>query len=280
MRYLFVMLILMLIAACTPPKKAEVVKEKIPVKPAVSGEFLWAIKPTVNIRKQPNVNSPKVATLADGDSVIVVNNKDGWYKVFTTDQDMGFVRSDLIGPKNLSTFPKAVKFADSLKEASSIKLLFDSKEQHKRILLQFPASAYQSRPDIRRETKRIGRMYQNSVYPGELNIHVIQPDSDDEYLREFFSSKINAEISLPVLPVGIVKKVMLKDRRQLLLEILVDEGESSQRLLNIARDIPEIYPITYTKIQVNFIAVSGKCLVSYSEDSAGNRHKFNKCLKF
>ena len=104
-------LFLTTIWSCAAKKELETPPETVEAVPP-AGEFLWVIKPNINIREENSAAAVKIAELADGDSVMVRQNLDGWYKIETVDGKTGWIRSDLLAPRNVSVFRKAVEFAD------------------------------------------------------------------------------------------------------------------------------------------------------------------------
>ena len=95
-----------------PTKTTDIIEKEITPAPI----YLWAFKPRVYVRENNAPSSSKIALLSDGDSVVVVANKHGWYQIKTEENTTGWVRTDLLGPKNLSAFRRAVSFVDSLQQ--------------------------------------------------------------------------------------------------------------------------------------------------------------------
>jgi len=142
--------------------------------------LLWVYKPNVNIRDSSSGSGNKLFQLADGDSVIVLKNENGWYQIKTADGKTGWVRSDLLGPKELSAFTMAVKFINELKYKDQIEVYFDKKLYHKRIYISFPSDIYASRTEIQHKTRDLVKQYQKDVYRGHVTAHVLKPESGEE----------------------------------------------------------------------------------------------------
>ena len=87
---------------CTAKKTVESPESDIDTRVIYKKSLLWVYKPTVNIRDKASGSGNKVAQLVDGDSVMVLTNENGWYQIKTIDGKNGWVRSDLLGPKELS----------------------------------------------------------------------------------------------------------------------------------------------------------------------------------
>ena len=101
---------LVLLISCATKKQPEFDAEEDPAEKVdvPTPYYLWAFKPQVNLRADNKSSAPMLTQLADGDSVIILNSTDGWYQVKTTADTIGWVRTDLLGAKNLSAFSRAV----------------------------------------------------------------------------------------------------------------------------------------------------------------------------
>ncbi len=143
-------LILSMMIGCATKKPPEIEEESSIVEKEITPlpDYLWAFKPNINVREDHSPSSSKVAQLSDGDSVIVMTNENGWYQIRTNENTIGWVRTDLLGPKNLSAFTRAISFVDSLKENEEIEVFFDKKLYHKRIYISFPAAFYTSKSKV------------------------------------------------------------------------------------------------------------------------------------
>lgn len=274
MRYLVFALLVMLIFSCTP----KLVKEPPPVVEQPDVKYLWVFKKTINVRANNKANSDKVATLNDGDSVKVLQNINGWYKVILNDESNGWIRSDLLGTKNMSVFSKAISFSNNLKENENIILYFDKKIQHKRIFLEFPKNDYSSKKSIEVKTKDIGKRYQELIYSGKVSIHVIEPDNQSEYLTIILPGSANADINLPVFKFGILEEVNLQNQDELKLVIAVNENIKNTDMLKEARKIAGRFPLSFSQVYIAFKNQLNQCILSYKENSSGENYKFNQCL--
>ena len=177
-------------------------------KEVIQGDaLLWVFKPNVNIRESASGSANKVSGLVDGDSVIVLSNVNGWYQIRTIDGLSGWVRSDLLGPKDLSAFNAAVTFIDDLKESEKTEVFFDKKLYHKRIYISYPSDVYSSRREVESRTRELVKHYQNMVYRGNVTARVLKPGTDEEYLTLEIKGAINAEPILPVIPFGKIENV-------------------------------------------------------------------------
>jgi len=274
MRHIVLFSLIVLIFSCTP----KVVKEPPPEIEKPDINYLWAYKKSVNIRANNSAGSKKLTSLADGDSVKVLQNNNGWYEIILENGSKGWIRSDLLGTKSMSAFGKAIAFSEDLKDSEKINLFFDKKIQHKRIFLEFPKSEYSSKINIENKAKEIGKKYQESVYPGNITIQIIEPQNQSEYLTINLSGSPNADLKLPVLKYGILDEFNVINKNELKLVIEVNEVIENNRLLKEARKIAGNFPLTLKRVNITFKNMSQKCILSFIEDASGEHYKFNQCL--
>jgi uncharacterized protein YgiM (DUF1202 family) len=280
---LVLILILALISACAVKKPPEITvgpepeKEKIKTKK----NYLWAFKAAINVRETNNEDSEKIAQLTDGDSVIVLNNQDGWYHIETDDKKSGWIRSDLLGPKNLSIFRRAVSFIDSLRNRAGTELYFDKKLYHKRIYVSFPDSVYTSGSRVRDDTNKLVKKYQQNVYRGDVMVRVLKPGTEDEFQTSEFKGEANADPLLPPVPFGIIESIDQPNSYAISLKYLAPAGVSDRQLLETARNISGSYPLSYKKIEVIFTRKDDSekipCRLVFKEDPQGEDYHFEYC---
>ncbi len=275
--YLLALVIIILFLSCTPKIKKELPPVSTAI-PKISGTYLWAYKPTANVRENNSAKAKKIASIVDGDSVLVKKNINGWYEILLQNQQKGWIRSDLLGTINLSVFSKAVSFSDSLSDNFDIRIYFDKKLQHKSIFIEYPKQDYSSEKQIRQKTTDLLKKYQNEIYHGKITARVLKPESQDIYLTLNFKGKQNPDIKLPVIPFGILQDVKILGYTQITIEILVKENDKSEQFLKAARNMSTGFPLSFTRVQINFVSTNSECLFSFVEDSAGELYKFNQCL--
>jgi uncharacterized protein YgiM (DUF1202 family) len=268
-------LILIIAWSCTSQKELVEPAETTPPRPA--GTYFWAVKPEINIRTKNSTDSAKSGKLNDGDSVLVIENQNGWYCVQRDDNSMGWIRSDLLGPKKVSVFANAVNFVDSLLDNDGTELFFDKKLLHRRIYLAYPASMYTSKSKIEKYTEKLVQEYQGEVYRGDVTARVLKPGSQDEYLTIKLKGKQNPDIKLPVLPFGILSDVDNTAPANIKLTITTPDSVSNNDIIKTARDIVSIYPISYSKVELLFVSDQARCRLWYSEDENGEAYKLNEC---
>jgi hypothetical protein len=279
MKFLIPAILLMLfLFACAAKKTVEFAegsdtKSVLPV----DYNYLWVFKPNINVRESNSGASAKIEELADGDSVKVLTNVGGWYQIQTDDKQKGWIRSDLLGPRNLSVFRPAVAFADSLKNTEKIELFFDKKLYYKRIYLSLPPEFYSSRANVENKMQAIVKNYQEKVYSGKLTVRVFKPGSEEEYLTKSIGGTANADPLLPVMPFGRIKAVERPKSTQITLDYQVPPEIQDQELLVTARQLSSIYPISFQQVEIIFRETDNNCRLWFIEDANGEDYKFNKC---
>jgi len=273
-KYLALTLIVLALS-CAAKKEIVPIPETEPVM--VKGTYFWAVKPEVNIRSENSTASSKMGKLNDGDSVLVIENKKGWYQIQSDEMTFGWIRSDLLGPRKVSVFAKAVSFVDSLLSSDGTELFFDKKLLHRRIYLAYPATMYTSKSNIEEKTKKLVEEYQKKVYRGDVTARVLKTGTQNEYLTMNIRGFKNPDIMLPVLPFGILTDVNIRNPENIKLTISTPDEISDKQLLTTARNIVSIYPITYSKVEILFVSADKKCRLWLFEDESGEDYKANHC---
>jgi len=273
---------LLFLFACVSKKKLELSETLDPDKDLTSkNNYLWVFNPSVNIRENDAINSRMVNQIVDGDSVLVLTNKKGWYHIRTEDNKSGWVRSDLLGPKNLSAFRQAVSFAQDLKEKDKTELFFDKKLYHKRIYITYASTAYNSSKEIEIKTNELVKKYQKKVYRGELTVRVLKPGTDEEYLTQVYEGDKNADPVLPIIPFGFIQSVDRNDPLTITLSYSMPAEISNQELLETARHISSTFPLSYQRVEIRFTDLHSPkdkiCRLWFREDQSGEEYAFNQC---
>jgi hypothetical protein len=266
---------------CTTKESIEPPTSDIDKESLSHDALLWVFKPNVNIRECASASAKKLITLADGDSVLVLKNVEGWYQIRTLDGQSGWIRSDLLGPKDLSAFGSAVTFVENLKENDNIEVYFDKKLYHKRIYISYPSDLYSSRQAVETKTKEIVQDYQNKVYRGTVTARVLKAGSEEEYLTLEVKGAINAEPILPIVPFGRIEDVDRSNSSEIKLIYSVPADISDNQLITTARDIVPKFPISYQSIEIVFkdspYSVQKSCRLWYMEDKNGEEFKVGEC---
>ena len=278
----FFIFLLLFLFSCVSKKKLELSETIDPDKELTTkNNYLWVFKPSVNIRENDTINSLLVDQIVDGDSALVLTNKKGWYHIQTEDNKTGWVRSDLLGPKNLSAFRQAVSFADSLKEKDKTELFLDKKLYHKRIYITYASAAYNSPKEIEIKTKELVKEYQEKVYRGEITVRVLKPGTDEEYLTQMYEGDKNADPVLPVIPFGFIQSVDREDPSTIALSYSIPAEISNQELLETARHISSTFPLSYQRVEISFTDLHSPkdkiCRLWFREDQRGEEYTFNQC---
>jgi hypothetical protein len=263
-------------STCSPPRTQEIEKP-VPAEPVVSKFYLWVIKAQVNVRDKNSEKAAVITQLTEGDSVLVFENRNGWYRIRTNENRAGWIRTDLLGPRHLSIFLRAVSFSDSLRDQEGIDLYFDKKLQHKRIYLSLPVFYYSSREKAETKAREIIENFQKSVYNGEVTLRVLKPDSRDEFLSISETGQSNPEPVLPVLPFGILKEVRVKSSREISLLIMIPDGTGDTDLLLAARSMAAAYPLSFTRVEIQFNDNRNQCRMWFQEGQDGERYRFHPC---
>ena len=275
MNRLFMVFLSVSLVSCISKKKLTTLSDS--TIPPGTGSYLWVIKPTINMREDFSANSNRLGTLNDGDSVIVWKNRDGWYNVMTSENIMGWIRSDLLGPRTLSVYPKALEFARRLKEIDRIDIYFDKKLHHRRIFISFPNEYYNSRDMVIQQVENLIIRYQKEVYPGAISLHVLKPESKDVFYSLDRNGEINADIILPVAPIGRILDADFSEKRKVKLIYSVQNQIEESRFVRAAREMAGAFPISYREVILTFIDESEKCLFWFKEDKNGEEYGFETC---
>jgi hypothetical protein len=264
-----------MLVSCTSKKELTTLSDS--TIPPETGGYLWVIKPTINLREDIFVNSNRLETLNDGDSVFVLKNRNGWYNVRTIDNITGWIRSDLLGPRTLSVYPKAIKFAHRLKQNEGTDIFFDKIFHHRRIFVMFPKEDYTSRDTVIEQAENLIIRYQNEVYPGAISVHVLKPDSKDVFYSTDRTGETNADNILPMTPIGRILDADFSEKRKVKLKYSVQNQIEESRFVRVAREMAGAYPISYREVIFTFIDESKKCLFWFKEDKNGEEYGFESC---
>jgi hypothetical protein len=280
-KIIIIIILMMLYFSCTSKIHVETPAPVSGREKIQKDELLWAYKPSVNIRNEASENGKQLAQLVDGDSVIVLTNKNGWYQIRTIDGTSGWVRSDLLGPKTLSVFPSAVRFIKNLKEKEQTEVYFDKKLYHKRIYISFPARLYTLKTDIENRTRQLIKRYQQIVYGGDVTVRVLKPGSDEAYMTLEVPGFVNADPILPVVPFGRIEEVDRDNPSEIKLSYSTPKDISDQELISTARALSSEFPITYRRVEITFkdapYSPQKPCRLWFLEDKNGEDYKVDAC---
>jgi hypothetical protein len=280
-----------LIFSCNP----RAVKKEIPKpKPAPNYPAAYIIKETVNLRADGNTASTVVKQLKDGEKVYLIQNEQGWYEVRDENGDQGWLRSDLVGPEDLSYTRKATFFVDSLLPRFNSQMFFDKEDLYKTAYLILPDEYYKSESKAETYAKELGTLYQEKVYPGDVELRVMTKDRKNLFKRINIQAIGNPNTPVPVIEAGRLIS-LTESNHHVKVKIAVKEDPGDKELLGEARKISRQYELPYTKAEI-YIARDIKagleylkdpsnkpvnpetiCLLYYLEDKDGEYYKFDFC---
>ncbi len=290
-RFLIIFGILILFFSCQPSNVAT----KGKTTTATHSVFppLYVLKEKVNLRSKPSISGTKVAQLQDGDALMVMENKNGWYHVRTEDGKSGWLRSDLAGPRTLSKTRMAAAFADSILPAFNAELFFDKSDLYKTVYVTLPASFYQSKAKARKQAKKIGNAYQEKVYHGAVEMRILKPESQELFTRLTLPAKGLAHVPVPIVDFGFLYKLEEKNNA-VKVYVAVPKSVSKEALLKSARRISATYDYPFTRAEIYMVTDSPEgltylahfdkppkhrsvCRLYYIEDANGEDFKYNFC---
>lgn len=297
LKNVLLILSLLLIVACTPKATVKIeeepektVKSRAPVPDLPSA---FAVREEVNVRRDASTASRIIASINDGDRVYILRNDMGWYQIQFGENQTGWVRSDLVGPRNLSRTVLAKAFVDSTLPGFNAQMFFDNEELYRTIYLVLPEGDYYSKATAAKRARRIAEVYQEEVYPGDLEVRVMQHDATDNlYLRLYLPAINIADVPLPVLPYGRLHSLEMPEKGHVKLWVLIPEGLPDDTLLDMARSISANYAYPFTRAEIylirdteggrDYLKNPGKPDVEetvlrlyYLEDKDGELYKFN-----
>jgi len=284
---------LLALVACTGTVRKAA---KQTTRPGLSAEYTaYVIKSKINLRQQPSARSAVVATLEDGSELRVIKNHSGWLEVRDLDGHTGYVRSDLVGPRNLSRARMASAFNDTIIPRFNAEMFLDKNATYKVVYLTLPDTYYASKASARKQARTIGRAYQRYVYPGAVEIRILKPGSRELFARLKLSAKGYAGNKLPLLPFGRIIKWEQKNY-SIRIWVAVPAHLGHKKLLKTARKISATYDLPVTKTEIYFVLDAPDvvhtvrtqetkltrpeaCILYYLEDKDGEDYRFNFCLK-
>ena len=265
---------------CTPPPRTRPVEQPAISAPVVKEFYLWVVKSQAHMRNKNSDQAKVIAHLVDGDSVVVFENQSGWYRIRTVEKASGWIRTDLLGPRYLSIFHRAVFFSDSLRDQEGIDLFFDKKLQHKRIYLSLPQYYYSTREKALNKAREIIDDFQKNVYSGEVILRVLKPGSPDEFLTITApGGQSNPDPVLPVLPFGVLQEVRTVSSQEISLLIMILDDTGDKDLLLAARSMAAAYPLSFTRVEIQFNDNQNQCRLWFQEGQEGESYRYHPCAQ-
>lgn len=280
----------LVIFACSPKIAEKAAPEKELPQPIASA---YVIKETVNLRKAANTQSAILKQLKDGDKIQIMRLQDGWYEIIDSDQQRGWVRSDLVGPRALSRTALAVAFVDSILPAFRSTMYFDNEKLYQKVYITLPPEYYRSENSAREQALKIARSYQERGYPGQVDVVVLQEDQENLFVRFSLPAIGRADLPVPVLPMG--RLITLQEKNgQILIGLALRNEASGDQLLHLARQTSLTYDESFSKVEVFIVkdiaeglqylrdmskkpSDVGICLLYFREDKDGEFYRFRFC---
>lgn len=282
------LLILIMISCTTTTVKKEIVST--PAKPAYFTGYV--VRENVNMRSGASIDSAEVAKLKDGEDVTVLQNKNGWYQVQTVD-NTGWVRSDFIGEESFSYSRLATNFMEKIKKEYNTELFIDKENPYAVIYLVLPDEYYDDKITAQNFADEIGKMYQRDVFPGELEIRVLQQNKKKLYIRSVLKSTGPTFLKPPFLRYGRPFSFKVIDTA-IKIQVLVPPGLTDKNLLDMANEISSGYGEAISKVEIYMVEdtpegqkyysdknfkpmVDSICRLYFIEDSRGTDYKTSFC---
>lgn len=239
-------LALLFLIACQP---SNIKKQPASFGDSTDFPALYVIKEEVNLRAEPSTSGKKIGSLEDGTILQVSENKYGWYQVRTDEGKLGWLRSDLAGPRELSLTRMASAFNDSIMPAYSAELFFDKDDLFKIIYLKLENSFYDSPAKAKEKAKIIVEAYQQKVYPGKVEARVMHPRTEELFTRVTMPAKGLANVPIPILDYG--RLFSLKEQNSAVtLRIAVPDSIPNPKLLKAARRISARYDYPFKRTEI------------------------------
>ncbi len=277
MKYYLSALILGLLLSCQPT--AVKVVETVPESREIPGSYsAWIIKENVNLRSKPDPGSASLAQLKDGEIIRVSGQQNQWLNIQTEEGISGWLRMDLAGPRNLSRTATAKVFADSVLPNFRANLFFDKTALYRIIYLQFTNPENYQSPAMKEMVNGIGTAYQERVYPGEVEIRLMQDGQEKPVHRKIFPAIGPAVMPSPLLPNGRLKDVSWQKDFSIRVEIIIPETLSMKEKLKVAETCAAGYPLPVQAIEIRLWGKeSGLCLFCFKEDKNGTDYQEAEC---
>ncbi len=293
MRKIKYLALVCLLLACVPKELKK--KEPSQLKDSLAAIESYVLKESVNLRAASSTESGIVCRMVDGDAIQVIDNQMGWYKVITEDGRQGWIRSNLAGPRNLSMTRMASVFVDTMLQDFNAEMYFDKKDLYKTLYLTLPEPAYKSKTEVSSLAKKIGRLYQEKVYPGKIEIRVLNPQSQELFLRLNLTAIGIANVPVPFLLTGRLLKLQEKNKTVTLV-VAVSDSINNKMLLKTARNISAQYDYPFRKTDIYFVSAAQAglsfakdmsiepkdksiCRLYYFEDKNGEDYYFDFCQR-
>lgn len=275
-------------------KTTQLVKEEsvIPVNPFQYTGYV--IRDNINIRSLGSTSAEKVGTVMDGDEVQVLQNIDGWYEIITTNNQRGWIRCDFIGPKSLSYWIKMAAFVENFVKDTGAEIFIDENKPYAVVYLVLQGNKYADKNQVESLARNIGKSYQKEVYPGSVEIRILNQDKQKLFAKVNLSKKGAINLKAPLLKTGRTYDFKIQNGNEIIIQALIPGGLSDNTLLDMCNEISINYGDEVRKIEIYFAENSSEgklvftqdgykpkeqtvCRFYYLEDSQGPDYKTNFC---
>lgn len=282
--------ILYFLASCIPQKTGK------PEESSLPGFYFsgYVIRDNINIRSNASTNGSVVGTVNDGQQVNVLQNQNGWYEIVTNDNITGWVRSDFIGLKSLSYNLKTENFVDSTLKKNDIDMFIDEHKPYAIIYMVLPDIYYRSKNEAENFIRPFAKLYQQKVYPGQVEIRILKPDKKSIFTTLELSKKGAVNLKAPFLTKGRPYSFDLINGNQIVIKVLIPGGLSDDTLYDMSKEISGNYGDDIRKVEIYFIEENPEglkylgtknykpqkkstCRFYFVEDSQGPDYKSNFC---
>jgi len=189
---------------------------------------------------------------------------------------------------------RAGSFADSTLEDLNIEMFIDENNPYSVIYMVLPEDYYKDKSKTLNFVKQLGTQYQQQVYPGSVEIRILEKDKKTIYDRINLSKQGAVNLKAPYLSIGRPYSFELVDGRALLIKVLVPAGLSDDLLYDMSSQIAANYGNDITKIEIYFIEDNAdgmaylnntdlkpknksSCRFYYLEDKNGPFYEANFC---
>ena len=289
---IILLIIIVGLISCAPKV---VKKEPEPLKTPVVKTYFngYVIRDNTNLREEPSTRSMKINKINDGEEVQVLQNKNGWYEVVTSQNQQGWIRSDFVGPENMSYTRMAAAFVDSTLKTFETELFIDENDPYEIIYMVLPQRFYENKAHVRRYADEIGRLYQKQVYPGEVQIRILQADKKTLFTRSILQKSGPVFLKAPYLKFGRPYSFELANN-EITLKVLIPIGLSDKVLTEMAYEAAGKYGSDISKVEIYLVEDTDEgfkffsqenyipknkttCRLFYLEDSQGPDIKTNFC---
>ncbi len=230
------------------PKKEETV---LPANPFQFAGYV--ISDNINMRSSGSKAGKKIGTLMDGEEVQVLQNKNGWYQIEKANRENGWIRSDFVGPKSLSYGIKMTAFAESTVRENGVEMFIDKSKPYAIVYMIMPDEHYRDKMDAENFARKIGLDYQKKVYPGNVEIRILEKDRQKLFTKVSLPKKGVTNLKAPFLRNGRTFDFIIHNKNEIEIQVLISTDLTDKTLLNMCDEISLNYGDEVRKIEIYFV---------------------------